>query len=213
MAGQRAGRIQNFFGRGFDRLVPGNNWNPNAAPGARWNATPTQYIGAVGGVVGNAIAPGAGNLIRSGVHGATTGQGIFGWLQPQGSFTGNPVPAMTFNPNVISAPGGLTPATLTPATQIPFTNTATTSGPLPFNPNAIDPNMAQSGPGTQQQSFLGPRLPTGMGGLTGFSASNGGARGAFSRGGFTGDAARALLQALQQGPQSIYTGGGGPIAQ
>lgn len=118
-------------------------------------------------------------------------------------------------------------ATLTPAQNIGFTPNWGLSGPQGFQ------GQVQPGPQADPASLFGspqsqppPNLSNpytnwqgnrqqnpvmGMGGLTGQAASMGGARGAHSQGGFTGEAARALLQSMQRGPQYIYTGGGGPI--
>lgn len=143
MAEPRPSGIRNFFGRIGDRLVPGNNYNPQTG---QWTATPGQYAGAVGGVVGNLVMPGSGTLIRSAVNGATTGNGLFGFLHHQQG----PVPAGPTSPAVIpfsptftqSGPVGFDPNTTTPAStpsgtnqapQLPFTLTATQSGPVRNN--------------------------------------------------------------------------------
>ena len=98
----RPNGVANFFGRVADRLVPGNNWNPNAPAGQRWVATPGQYAGAAAGVVGNMFAPGSGTLIRSAVNGATTGNGIFGFLH----HNTQPTPAgPTMGGNIPFSPG------------------------------------------------------------------------------------------------------------
>lgn len=207
MAGQGkpAGRVANFFGRIGDRIVPGNNWNPQTGT---WTATPTQYLGGVGGIVGNAVVPGMGTLIRNGVHGATTGQGVFGFLQGGGTFQGNPVKPATFNhqftPNTnINNPGqygvgGTSLVSVDPATGLPFT--------LPgLNP----PQRFDPGPSVNPtNSFLGGRAPAvgGIAGLTGIASQMGGARGArTSGGGYTGDAARSLFAALTSGPMQFQT--------
>lgn len=53
--------IRNFFGGLADRFFPGQNYNRGTG---QFNVTPLQVLGAVGGVVGNAVAPGVGTLIR-----------------------------------------------------------------------------------------------------------------------------------------------------
>lgn len=205
--GKKPNIVQNFLGRIGDRVIPGNNWNPQTGT---WTATPTQYLGGIGGVVGNAVAPGLGTLIRNGTHGATTGEGMFGFLQRGGgNFQGNPVSARTFNPQFGingTGPGGTTMVTVDPATGIPYT-------PPTLNPTQrFDPNTMQGSTGPA--SFLGGRGPNmggGMGSLTGVASQMGGARGARTNGGgITGDAARAMFAAMTQGPQSYnFTGNSG----
>jgi hypothetical protein len=199
--GKKPNVVQNFLGRFGDRLIPGNNWNPQTGT---WTATPTQYIGGIGGIVGNAVAPGLGTLIRNGTHGATTGQGIFGFLQRGGNFQGNPVNQMTFNPQFGingAGPGGTSLVSLDPATGIPFTLPGLNPTQR-FNPGAG--NADQRG-----NSFLGGRGPNfvgGMGSLTGVASQMGGARGAYGSGGITGDAARAMFAGLTRGgPQYFST--------
>ena len=185
------GRVSNFLFRGLDRLVPGNNYN--RATG-QWAATPTQYIGAVGSVVGNALLPGSGSIIRSAVHGATTGEGRLGFLQRQPqTFTGRPVQALGFTSPAAQLGAALnqrgpSETPLAPE-QLPFT-LPNRSGPLPFNPGQNRPAPT----------------PTGMAGLTGIASQMGGARGAHSQGGITGDAARAMMEAMQRAPMYVDTG-------
>lgn len=200
--GRKPNIVQNFLGRIGDRVVPGNNWNPQTGT---WTATPTQYIGGIGGIVGNAVAPGLGTLIRNGTHGATTGEGMFGFLQRGGNFQGNPVSARTFNPTFGvngAGIGGTTLVNLDPATGIPYI-------PPSLNPTQrFNPNTTQGTTGPA--SFLGGRGPNmggGMGSLTGVASQMGGARGAYNGGGYTGDAARALHASLTSGPQQIQTSG------
>lgn len=190
--------FQNFLGRIGDRIVPGNNWNPQTGT---WTATPVQYLGGVGGVVGNMVAPGLGNIIRSGTHGATTGEGMFGFLQRNGNFQGNPVNPMTFNPQFGTNGMGVNGTQLTPLTP---------ADPINYTPPAMNPTQRFNGGTNGNQgpnSFLGGRGPNvgGMAGLTGISSQMGGARGAHSRGGVTGDAARAMFEAMTRGPMSITT--------
>jgi hypothetical protein len=190
------GRVGSFLFRGLDRLVPGNNYNRSTG---QWSATPVQYIGAVGGLVGNAILPGAGGVIRSAVHGATTGEGRLGFLkrQPQ-TFTGRPVQALGFTSPAAQLGAALNQRgpNVTPLTpeQLPFT-LPTASGPLGFNHGNV---VAQ--PNRQAPS------PTSMAGLTGISSQMGGARGAHNQGGVTGEAARAMMEAMQRGPMYVDTG-------
>lgn len=205
--GRKPNIVQNFLGRIGDRVVPGNNWNPQTGT---WTATPTQYIGGIGGIVGNAVAPGLGTLIRNGTHGATTGEGMFGFLQRGGNFQGNPVSARTFNPTFGvngAGIGGTTLVNLDPATGLPYT-------PPSLNPTQrFDPNASTTQGTAAPASFLGQRGPNagGMAGLTGISSQMGGARGArVNGGGITGDAARAMFAAMTQGPQSYnFTGNSG----
>ena len=107
---------------------------------------------------------------------------------------------------------------LTPATPIPYTP----PGRIPlnpvqrFNPGQIVPlaaavkltksvNAPQGTAPTrvspQSQQGRPSNAGGGMAGLTGIAAEMGGAQGAHSRGGYTGDAARALLASMISSPQ------------
>lgn len=199
MAGQgkKPNFVQNFLGRIGDRVIPGNNWDPNTGT---WTATPVQYLGGVGGVVGNMLAPGLGNIIRSGTHGATTGEGMFGFLQRGGNFQGNPVNPMTFNPQFGTNGAGTAGTQLVPLTP---------ANPINYVPPTLNPTQRfnQGAGGNQGNSFLGGRGPSigGMAGLTGIGAQMGGARGAYGGGGYTGDAARALFASMRGGPMNFST--------
>jgi hypothetical protein len=204
---RQRGPIANAWFSGLDRLVPGNNYNRTTG---QWQATPLQYAGGAAGLLGNMVLPGLGTATRAGVHGYTTGQGVMGFLQPRGSFAGRPVNPMSFTPNFTpngTGVGGTTTQPLTPAAQIPFNlpNAEALARAL------ITSNGGQGGRGNNQNA--GRPTLGGMAGLTGAASQMGGARGAHSQGGVTGDAARALFAALTSGPQTIYTGGNGPIMQ
>lgn len=199
----RPGRVANFFGRAVDRIVPGNNWNPNAAAGSRLTITPGQAIGTVGSVVGNALIPGSGPVIRSMTHGATTGEGLFGFLAPNAQFVGSPITAMPFVPSFSGGyapigPAGLTPVTPDPVAPNQFRVTARRGGPLRFESGQTAPTP------TAPLSPMGGGIPN-MGGARGMR-SWGGA-------GITGDAARAFMEGIHHAPSTIYTGYGGQRAR
>lgn len=197
----------NFLGRIGDRIVPGNNWNPNAAPGQRWSATPTQYGVAGARILGNMISPGLGSAISSGYNGATTGHGPLGFLQglfhhgtPGGDIARTPIPGST---GTLAPPGvGVTGPNLSPVTATgpgaPTTAPAPQTGPTP----------QITGP-----SFFGPQTPqpwyvNHMAGLTGPMSGNGGARGAigWNGPGITDPAAiRAFMEASRFTPQFQIT--------
>lgn len=94
-----------------------------------------------------------------------------------------------------------------PAMPIGFTPTWAPNAPVGYG--APDPNAPSrfgtisSAPEQLSNPYTNWRSPVG-GAIA--SSQMGGARGQYSQGGYTGEAARALLQAMQQGPQSFDVG-------
>lgn len=114
---------------------------------------------------------------------------------------------------------GTTTNPLTPATPIGYT--PPTNFPMnpvqPFDPGQIVPDGQPSPQGTTsygnpQQNRQGGGMG-GMAGLSGIAAQMGGARGAYSQGGYTGDAARGLFASMTSGPQYFATYGQQPYNQ
>jgi hypothetical protein len=201
MAEPQARGFRNFLGRVADRVVPGNNWNPTAPQGQRWSATPVQYLGAAGGVVGNMVAPGVGNLIRSGVHGATTGDGMFGWMQRNG---GNmqlqpmgldPVQSMPFNAGQYNSGGPMRS----------FMEGGQNMSPQfdPSNPFGVPQQPQPQAPQTGN-NFFGPFTPRNqMAPMAApfqsmLSNQGGGARGMHSGGGYVGESARNMFAGMHR---------------
>ncbi len=196
--GNKPSMGRNILGRIGDRLAWGNNYNSQTG---QFSATPGQWAGGVLSTIGNVLYPGSGRVATT-IYNGTQGQGPLGFFNRNaGNFQGNPVNALTFNPQFGTNGMGVNGTQLTPLTP---------ASPINYTPPALNPTQ-RFNPGTQGgnqgNSFLGGRGPSigGMAGLTGIGAQMGGARGAFGGGGYTGDAARGLFASMIGGPQSFTT--------
>lgn len=119
---QKPSGIRNFFGGLADRFFPGQNYNRGTG---QFNVTPLQVLGTVGGIVGNAIAPGTGTLIRQGVNGYY-GQGPLAGVAGRFNTSSGPhswdASAFRVGENYRSSPS-VTDFSKNPATYSPGVNT------------------------------------------------------------------------------------------
>lgn len=177
-----AGRVRNFLrGAGLrlaDRFVSGQNYNPQTGA---WTATPGQYVTGIG-------------------------SRVLGFINPAAGFAANRLSDMYWDRQ--NQPSGILPQQLQAPTGLDL-NLASMIQPGNFNlpdPNApavaqgIAPPQAppsqQGGPFTPQQGgnlgfpTMGPVFVSKLGNQAG------GARGRFSTGGLTGEAARAMFEGM-----------------
>lgn len=183
--GQRGG-FKRFLLEGVDRAFLANRAYDSGRD--YWSGQGALQGGIQSGM--GAINPGLGLAARMYFNRQNRNNGVMGTrttpMAPQANFGYQaPQPFERFAPERFD-PGQMTPD----APQAP-------QAPQPQNQNT--PMGGQ--PRQTQQGYSSG----GMAGLSGIAAQMGGARGAHSRGGYTGDAARGLFASMTGGPMQFQT--------